>query len=222
MSDALAIYGPLAAHFAAFWVALALYLGRAEDDRDAVRFLVGLAAAGAFAHLGWVALHARVALAQPELALDVTRGFTVLFMPLGLLLAAPWGGPSARREAFLADALGALPLALAVARGGCLLGGCCGGEADAAHPVPLYEIAALLALHAAARSVPAALVSGLVLAGFGAIRLALDPLRPLPPIGPPAVPAALLAAGWLAAGAVLGARALAGGTRGAAPQRSRL
>ncbi len=42
-----------------------------------------------------------------------------------------------------------------------------------------------------------------VLAGFGLIRLAIEPLRAMPPLGEPLFPAAWIAAAWIAGGGML-------------------
>jgi hypothetical protein len=143
----------------------------------------------------------------------------VLFVPLGVLCAAP-RARRARRD-YLAAALGALPLAFAVARLGCLAAGCCPGTASAlpwslpdgrgarAHPVAAYDALGSASLHLALRSVRLALRAGLALAGFGALRLALEPLRAPPPLGAPCLSPAWLAALWLAAGLASTVRSLA-------------
>lgn len=165
--------------FAAFWTAVARYRGGKP-----LRFVAALGLGALLAHLGWGLLHADHARDPLAAGLDPTAGFSVLFVPLGLL--------ALERSA---AALRALPLALAVARAGCLVAGCCAGPHG--EPVPALEIAGWIALHAAAARTPDAAVPPLVLAGFGALRLLLEPLRAAPPLGPPVVPAEALAAAWL-------------------------
>lgn len=191
----------------AFWVALAQV-----RDRDRVRMAAGLGLGAAAAHLGWFLLHADALAAHPYAWLDPRLGYCVLLLPLGPWLAAPRASPQARRT-FLAAAFGALPLAIAVARLGCLAAGCCRAPL---HPTPAYEIAGLLLLDRAVRWPSAARRPGAVLLGLGLLRLALEPLRAPPPLGPPVV-----SPGWLALGlaglGVLGLRGV-GPTGGAEPQ----
>ena len=181
----LALLQPLA-WSAAFWIALSLY-ARRGGPRPA-RFACALALGAAFAHGGWLLLHAMqtwpALRARPGLLLDPSLGFCVLFLPLGPLLLE-------RAPAAFAS----LPLALAVARLGCLAAGCCQGAR-------LYEIAGLLALHAAVVSARARVVP-IVLGGIGALRLLLDPLRAAPPLGAPLVPATAIAAAWMLLAAAL-------------------
>jgi len=197
---------------AAFWVALIAYERREPEGERGLRFIAGLALGGALAHLGWAALYADRVWSAPA-ALFSPAGFCVLFVPLGPLAAAPWRAPRAERDRFLAAAFASLPLALATARLGCLVAGCCGGlptdlpwglrlgdDTISRHPTALYDIAGLLALHALASRLPAARVAPVVLAGFGLLRLAIDPLRALPPLGPPLVSPGLVAAAWIGVG----------------------
>jgi hypothetical protein len=130
---------------------------------------------------------------HPWAVLDPAEGFCVLFVPLGPLLLAPWG-----------TAFSTLPLAIAVARLGCLAAGCCGGANG--EPTPLYEIAGLVALHTAVWKVPDRWVTPAVLAGLGLVRLAVEPWRAAPPLGEPMVSAATIAALWVALGLFLAAR----------------
>jgi prolipoprotein diacylglyceryltransferase len=140
-------------------------------------------------------------------------------VPLGALVAAP--RRAAERASFLAASLGALPLALAVARLGCLAAGCCLGEPaelpwslrDAAgtprHPTALYEAAGGAGLQLALSWLAPSARAGAALAGIGALRLAAEPLRAAPPLGAPAFDPRWLAAFWLgfgSAAAIRGAR----------------
>ena len=122
----------LLALFGAFWTAIALYARRSPSPKR-VRFIGALGLGAVFAHLGWAVLHVPAVAAHPLALLDLTRGLTVLFVPLGLLLL--------ERSA---AAFASLPLALAVARLGCLAAGCCHGAAG--EPTPVYEAAGLLAI----------------------------------------------------------------------------
>lgn len=193
----------------AFWVAFAGYLRRSPNGEGAARHAIGLALGAVAGHAGWIALHADKLSGAAWQSWLLPVGYCVLFVPLGPLLAAPWRRRSPRTE-FLGAAFGALPAALAVARVGCLLTGCCHGvaiefawgvEAGATkiHPTAAYEIAALLALHATIARAPRDLVAPAVLTGIGAIRLAIEPLRAPPPLGPPLLPIEALA-GCLALG----------------------
>jgi hypothetical protein len=140
--------------------------------------------------------------ARPGLLFDPTLGFCVLFVPLGLLLL--------ERSA---AAFASLPLALAVARLGCLAAGCCLGAPTSApwavaglHPTALYEVAGLLVLHAAVSAAEARWAAPLALGGFGALRLVIDPLRAAPLLGAPLVAPSAIAALWLALAAALACR----------------
>jgi prolipoprotein diacylglyceryltransferase len=203
----------------AFWVAVLGYAASRPDRSFSTRFVLGLGSGAILARLGWVALHPPLA---PEiargawLALGSGSGLTLLPVPLGLLLTAPWRAPPPARSAYLAASLGSLPLALAVARLGCLAAGCChgtptdvpwgfraGGSPGPVHPTPLYEIAGWIALWLVTRRVPRAWVPSLVLIGFGALRWILEPWRAQPPQHPLAPPPSTIAAAWIAVGCLL-------------------
>ena len=187
---------------AAFWTALFLYTRRARPAQS-LRFACALALGAALAHAGWLLLHLpetwpalRV---RPSLLLDPSLGFCMLFVPLGPLLLAR-----------SAAAFASLPLALAVARLGCVAAGCCQGIPTAApwgvsglHPTAIYEIAGLLALGGAAARADARFAIPLVLGGIGALRLLIDPLRAAPALGAPVVAPAAMASGWLGVAAPL-------------------
>lgn len=194
---------------AAFWTALFVYGRRAESGRP-LRFALALVLGAALAHAGWLLLHAPAVWpalrVRPSLLFDPSLGFCVLFVPLGLLLIE-------RSSAAFAS----LPIALAIAKLGCIAAGCCWGTPTAApwavaglHPTPFYEIAGLLALAALAWRIEASFTPSLVLGGLGVLRLLVEPLRAQPPLGAPLVSAAAIAAGWLVFGVSLaGARASA-------------
>jgi hypothetical protein len=146
---------------AAFWVALAGY--RPHRACDAAHFVAGLA-------LGAV----------------LARASGLLWVPAGLLLAAPWRAPA--RARFLGAALPVLPLGFAAAKLGCLAAGCCAAAGA--------EALGFAAVHAAARRLPRRHAAAVALAGIAAVRLAALPFRP------EARPSALLAAVWLAAAAL--------------------
>jgi hypothetical protein len=179
----------LLALFGAFWTAIALYARQSPSPAPA-RFVTALGLGAVFAHLGWAVLHWPAVAAHPSALLDPARGLTVLFVPLGLVLLE-------RSPAAFAS----LPLALAVARLGCLATGCCHGPEG--EPTPLYEIGGLVVLHGVVHRLPARSVTPAVLAGFGLMRLATEPLRAMPPLGEPLVSPASIAAAWIAGGGML-------------------
>lgn len=198
----------MAALWGAFWTAVLSFRWSERGSDAPARFLLGLVLGAGLAHLGWWLLHLPQVREHPSSVLDVSRGFTVLAVPVGLLLTAPWRGSLGDRISYLARALRSLPLALAVAKLGCLAAGCCHGVAMGSlaramlpmgplHPAALYEILGFLALHAALGRVPQPHVPAAFALGFGAIRLAVEPLRAAPPLGEPVIPAAVLAAMWL-------------------------
>jgi prolipoprotein diacylglyceryltransferase len=126
--------------------------------------------------------------------LDPRVGFCVLFVPLGPLLL--------ERSA---AAFASLPLALAVARLGCLAAGCCHGTPTAVpwavaglHPTALYEIAGLLAIHCGVSRARGRLAAPLVLTGVAALRLIIEPLRAIPPFAAAMLTPTAVAVAWLA------------------------
>lgn len=157
-------------------VAFVLYLRDANSGHT--RFITGIYAGALLAYLG------------VDLVLMGQRprfeGASILFVPLGVLLAAPWR-----------EALAALPLALGVARLGCLASDCCYASPWNALP----ELVGWVALHVGARRWPRH-ATPIVLCGFGAIRLLTLPLRRQPTIEPFVDPA-WIALAWVAAGALL-------------------
>ena len=182
--------------FGAFWTALALYSRSGRSGRPApepFRFVAALALGAVFGHMGWALLHGSAVAAHPEGFLDPTRGFCVLFVPLGPLLLAP------RPAAFAS-----LPLAFAVARLGCLAAGCCHGENG--EPTPLYEIGGLVILHGVVGRLSVRWVTAVVLAGLGLIRLAVEPMRSIPPLGAPVIPIEAIAALWVGLGIAMAVR----------------
>lgn len=170
----------------AFSTALILYRGKRSGH-----FLVALVVGAALTHLGWAALYWNLVRAHPGVLLDPLVGSCVLFLPLGPLLIAPE-----------AASWRALPAALAVARTACIFGGCCYGKPlFLGAPIGiLAEVSAFLALHGTLRRVPDSWVLPLFLATFGSLRLLLEPLRSMPPLGPPLVPAVALAGLWAGLG----------------------
>jgi hypothetical protein len=187
----------------AFWVALFHFRGCPVGlrARGAVAFLLG----AVFAHLGWCFLYGARLLEAPT-ALLAPTGFSVLFVPIGILIAVPWRAGLEKREEFLALTFGALPLSLAIARLGCLPAGCCGPPAAIA-----LDLVGLVVLHGVIRRADPALIASLVAVGMGALRLAAEPLRDVPPLGEPDLPVWLVAATWVALGAGVALYRIVGG-----------
>jgi hypothetical protein len=170
----------------AFWLALLLHDRR--EPRRTPRFAAALLLGAALARLGcaW-------AFGGASSALDPRGGFSMLFLPLGLLALAPWGA-----------AFASLPLPLALARLGCIAAGCCQGRDGAL--LPLLEIVLLGALHLALCVPPIRQVPALFLIAFGGLRIAERPWRPEPAaaaVAPEAIAGLHILAGavWLLAAA---------------------
>jgi hypothetical protein len=161
--------------------------------RGGVRFALGLGLGALLAHAGWAMLHWRAVAVHPGALLDPSSGYCVLFAPLGVLLFTR--SPAAFR---------ALPLAFAVARAGCLAAGCCRGPGG--EPTPLYEMGGLVLLHALVWQSSDRWAVSLFCAGFGLVRLGVEPWRATPPLGEPAISPAWIAAAWVAAGVALASR----------------
>jgi prolipoprotein diacylglyceryltransferase len=200
--------GQAAACSAAFWVALHRAMREPAGRAHATRTAGGLALGALLAHLGWAALHADALREAPAAWLDPSRGYCVLFVPFGVLALSPRADRG--RRAYLDASLGALPLAFAVARLGCLAAGCCAGRATdlpwaagGAHPTPFYDVAACAGLQLVCGKLPRGARGGAALAGLGLARLALEPLRADLPLGKPALEPAWLAALLVALGALL-------------------
>jgi len=188
---------------AAFWVALRGYRGDAP-----LRFVAGLVLGAVCAHLGWALLRADWVAVHPSLLLDPRAGYCVLFVPLGMLGVAPWREGRGDGMVFLSSALPRLPLALAVARLGCLFVGCCAGAETEGlwwprHPVALYDIVGLTLLHVLLLRIPCAFVAPVFCTGFGVLRLLLEPLRGAASPGEPLLPVCLVAGLWIALGLCL-------------------
>ncbi len=171
----------------AFWVAVWRYRGE-----QPVRFLLAVALGAVFAHLGWALFHLDAVVDHPAAAWNPAIGYSVLFFPLGPLLLSR-----------SASSWRALPLALAVARLGCLAAGCCHGIPapwGGLYPTQLYEIVLLVGLHVSLGRAPNSLAAPCFLLGFGLIRLVLDPLRALPPLGAPGFAPSTVAVCWATLG----------------------
>jgi phosphatidylglycerol:prolipoprotein diacylglycerol transferase len=161
-------------------------LGVTENELWAALWVMlagGVAGAKAlFVALGWGHY------ARGELAFwaDFRVGF-VFFGGLAGAAAAGAAFAAARGVSFARGAdyfAVAVPLGHALGRVGCFFAGCCHGRPP--HPVPLYEAAGLLLVALACRVALARVEAGalhrggafrLYLALYGALRLALDPLR---------------------------------------------
>ena len=177
----------IAAWCAAFWLALWLHAQQTRDPRERMRFAWALGVGALLARAG----HA-LFWGEPHNVAEPSAAFSVLFFPLGVLWLTPH-----------AAAFASLPLALAVARLGCIAAGCCRGAAG--EPLPLFEVSAWVAVHLAlARSDPERIPERFAFA-FGGLRLAEAPWRP--PVGAVATPE-LVALAWIAVGAWLRARRL--------------
>jgi hypothetical protein len=171
----------------AFWTAVLRYRGHCPQ-----RFVLGLAMAAVFAHVGWASLHWDAVRNAPLASMDLATGHCVLFAPLGVLLFTR--SPAAFRV---------LPLAFAVARAGCVAAGCCHGPGG--QPTPLYEMGGLVFLHALVRRSADRQVVPVFCAGFGLVRLGVEPWRAVPPLGAPAIAPAWIAAAWVAVGIAIAA-----------------
>ena len=177
----------LAAWLAAFWTAVVVH-ARHPGRTGSARFAAALLSGAALAHLGAPLLSGAGCLKALPVS---TPGCSVLFVPLGVALCTRAPG-----------AFAALPVALAVARLGCLAAGCCAGSGGV--PTRGIEVALLLGLHGLARILPEARVPGAVLAGLGLVRLATTPWRVAPPAG--LLAPQVVAATWLAIGALWATR----------------
>lgn len=185
-------------HGAAFWVAWTLF---PVDSR--LRFMIGLTLGALLTRVAWAGLHFSLWLEAPWSLMDRSGGFSVLALPVGLLLVAPYLSAPGGGQAYRAAAARAVVPALAVARLGCVWWGCCGGRVSAlglAHPVAVYEVIFWFGLGLLLRRIPDSQAPGLWLVAFGAIRLGLEPLRSAPPLGPPEVDVSVLAGIWLGLG----------------------
>lgn len=185
-----------------FWTVVFLVKDEIASRQDALRLIASLSLGAGFAHLG-------SALVGPSRA---ATGFSILFVPLGVLLVGAASGSPRERSRFLHASLPALPPAFALARAGCLLTGCCLGATTGVpwavdspngsrevHPFALYEITLLMALHGLLRAVPSHFRAGLSLSGMGLIRIVLEPLRS-PTAGEPLVSASWIAGAWMLLG----------------------
>ena len=225
------------------WIALRVFRVCEVDPGRAAGLVLG----ACLAHLGWVAVHAGAIVDDAGVMGLVrwlglpTAGASVLFLPLGPILVrgATVGADLARRAvrhstphlatriALDADLRALIP-ALAVAKAGCHVLGCCAGiQASAGseqwrlalsqwvdwpglpgspHPVAAYEMIALGALAWATRAPGRGAIA---LAGFGAIRWASQSLRAAPPHGGSTEWVGWLCAGWIFIG-MAGIVAMAG------------
>jgi len=167
---------------AAFCVALSLHRPR----RGLLRFAASLLLGGALCHLGWALVHLPYSARNMSWLLDPSAT-TLSFLPLGVMLLSP------ARAAFAA-----LPLALLVARLGCVAGPCC--YASLAEAVP--ELLGWLVLHQALRRWPTH-SAGVLLAGFGVVRLLAEPLH-LPAGEPLLIEHWQVSATWVWVGLLIG------------------
>lgn len=184
--------------WAAFWVAVLAF----RSERP-VRFVVGLGLGAILARLGWALMNfsrvfsggfAAAWLEEPAWGgwLAPETGFSVLFVPAGPLLLAPWAHGLAAGRRYAAAACRALAPGFAVARLGCVWAGCCSGEVlggeppvGFVHPTALYELLGWALATVGLAHIPSSRVPGFFLMTFGGLRLATEPLRAPPPLGAP-------------------------------------
>ncbi|MDG2335313.1 MAG: hypothetical protein P8Q97_13900 [Myxococcota bacterium] len=216
----------------AFWVALVAYRGRFQ-----MRFLLGLGLGALLGRLGWILLFfpqagawlvpgpvesggfgaLAVGLLQPG------SGASVLFLPLGPLLLGLAGGRRAARV-FWASSARALAPALAMARLGCVVSGCCSGrrpfvgsgEPGArvwAYPTAEVECVAWLFVSVWLARVPQARAPAAFLLAFGGLRLGIQPLRAELPLGDAWLDPSWIALVWLFLGGLALGPVVGGGQR---------
>ncbi len=192
---------------------------RRKELEGQAKFLCALVFGALAAHFGWALLYADRIVATPE-ALFRPTGWSVLFVPFGVLVAAPWGEASQRRQRYFRSAAASLPLALATARLGCLAAGCChgtptslpwgirlGGDAVERHPTALLDIGGLVLLHLLTAHGSPRFRVPIALGGFGVLRLVIDPWRAAPPLGAPWFDARWIARLWVGVAVLLLLRA---------------
>jgi len=174
----------LAAWCAAFWLAVWLHARREPGPRARMRFALALGLGALLARIGHSVLFGGAGR-----MLDPREGFSVLFLPIGVLAFEP--SPAA---------FSALPLALAMARLGCLVAGCCRGVGG--EPLPLVEASVLALLPPIlSRGAPEDHAGRFAFA-FGGLRLFESPWRAPVPGGAVATPE-LVAFAWIGVGALL-------------------
>lgn len=172
----------IAAWCAAFWLAIGLHARRTSDPRQRARFIGALGMGALLARAGDALLWS-----EPGRLLEPGAELSILFLPLGVLALAPH-----------AAAFASLPLALALARLGCLAAGCCRGVGG--EHLPAFEATAWVAVHlCVTRGAPDRAAERFAFA-FGGLRLAQGPWRP--PV-PALVTPELVALAWLGVGAAL-------------------
>ncbi len=232
----LSALGHVAAHIAAFWVAVVCFRGA-----EPLRFIAGLGLGAVLARIGWAGLHLDqfagplagagfgAGLGPLSLIWGAGAGLSLLFVPAGPLCLAP--ARAGGGFAYAAAASRALAPAFAVARLGCVWAGCCGGRAvaeweshlgaqtraltGATYPTAAWELAGWGVVACLLAGAPTRWVPGLFGVAFGGLRLAIEPWRAPPPLGAPLLDPRWIAGAWLAAG-------LAWLVRGAWPRRDRL
>lgn len=169
----------------AFWIAVVQYARGSR--RRSPRLVLGLCLGALLSCIGWWVLHRSttpIGLGQGLLS----GGATLLLFPLGPLLFC--------REA---AAFRSLPLALAVARTGCLAAGCCHGLANT--PTRELEIAGFVAMHVLLRKLDDRHVIPAFLVSFAVMRLASEPWRASSLRADLLVPVSWIAMAWIATGA---------------------
>lgn len=206
----------------AFWVALLGYRGRFRT-----RFLFGLGFGALLGRLGWILLFlpgegawfsawpagANSLGALAAGLLQPGSGISLLFVPLGPIALAPAGRGRAARL-FWASSARALAPAIAIARFGCIVAGCCSGRPlplgsgapDAGvwvYPTAAGEFLAWLFVSAWIFRLPQRRAPALFLLAFGGVRLVVQPLRADLPLGDPWLDPSWIALAWLCLGLFL-------------------
>jgi hypothetical protein len=159
----------LAAWCAAFQVMLAGFAAQEPGYAARLRMALGLALGALACRVGWALLHGPALASDPTLLWSPAAGFTLLGMPAGVLVAAPWRSGRAQLHRWLASAFGPLAFGLAIAKTGCLAAGCCGH--------PLGDAAAYAALGLATRGLPRRAIAPTLVVAVVGLRVILQPLR---------------------------------------------
>ncbi len=187
----------------ALWLAAAgLFAARARREGfGRARIALALGLGVVTARLGWATLYFETIARTPAWLISINGGFSLAFVAAGVMLASGPLGPRA-----VAGSLRALAPAIGVAKGACVLAGCCGaalegtGEAEAAwlpaRVLQLVEASACLALAALLARVGWRQVPPAFALGHWGLRMTSEAWRAPPAFGPPDLPLAEVLAGW--------------------------